>query len=565
MDGGVPIVLVPGFLGNESHWHLDYLRDSYPSVTWVATSPGPLSSHHDRAAEVFYTLKGGTVDYGEEHARRCGHARFGRTHSKGALSQWDADHPIDCLGHSIGGVTLRVLQRMLHEQAFPGYETSAAWIRSITTLASPHNGDPVVYGLGISPLDAIPPSQTMLRPPPCCPCPWLGSLHHRAGSCCQCAQPMPHRPCMTCPSSSLLQAPPPPPPPPPRLQEGDAARAHGRLPQLPSASRRATQQSSASAVPGSSAVDEVGTPTQAFSTGWLVTLAAHCISYVDSPTLNGLLDLQLDHWYLSRKQHPFLSSLGAFVRALTWRRSVGQSEDNAAWEVQPAVTRQLNTATHPHTVYLSIATHRRPARQVSQAMSEPTAWRVVHALGREVAVLGFSCLVRLGRSSLRAAACARFFEHPSDWNANDGLLSVHGQRAPFGEPSTPLRLADPSTSTLVHLTEASTPPRGRLPDTEHIPPTPSTGQVVSWRTGMTAECAPEDDANGSRQPLRPTGGRCVVEAHQGAMLPPGVWHVLELDAVDHFAVCGGPLVSRQCMEQFWSLYMRLREAVPAHP
>lgn len=34
---------------------------------------GPVSSMHDRACELYYTIKGGRVDYGEEHSRECGH------------------------------------------------------------------------------------------------------------------------------------------------------------------------------------------------------------------------------------------------------------------------------------------------------------------------------------------------------------------------------------------------------------------------------------------------------------------------------------------------------------
>lgn len=28
---------------------------------------------HDRACELYYTIKGGTVDYGEEHSKQFGH------------------------------------------------------------------------------------------------------------------------------------------------------------------------------------------------------------------------------------------------------------------------------------------------------------------------------------------------------------------------------------------------------------------------------------------------------------------------------------------------------------
>jgi hypothetical protein len=44
---------------------------------------GSLTSVHDRARELFYYLKGGRVDYGEEHSRNYGHSRFGRAYHRG--------------------------------------------------------------------------------------------------------------------------------------------------------------------------------------------------------------------------------------------------------------------------------------------------------------------------------------------------------------------------------------------------------------------------------------------------------------------------------------------------
>lgn len=38
-----------------------------------------------RARELFYYLKGGQVDYGEEHSRICGHSRFGRLYERGKI------------------------------------------------------------------------------------------------------------------------------------------------------------------------------------------------------------------------------------------------------------------------------------------------------------------------------------------------------------------------------------------------------------------------------------------------------------------------------------------------
>lgn len=39
-----------------------------------------------RARELFYYLKGGQVDYGEEHSKACGHSQFGRVYEQGNRS-----------------------------------------------------------------------------------------------------------------------------------------------------------------------------------------------------------------------------------------------------------------------------------------------------------------------------------------------------------------------------------------------------------------------------------------------------------------------------------------------
>ena len=41
---------------------------------------GPISSNWDRACELYACIKGGRVDYGEAHARKFGHDRYGRSY-----------------------------------------------------------------------------------------------------------------------------------------------------------------------------------------------------------------------------------------------------------------------------------------------------------------------------------------------------------------------------------------------------------------------------------------------------------------------------------------------------
>ena len=38
-------------------------------------------SNYDRAVELYYYIKGGTVDYGAAHAAKYGHDRYGKTYA----------------------------------------------------------------------------------------------------------------------------------------------------------------------------------------------------------------------------------------------------------------------------------------------------------------------------------------------------------------------------------------------------------------------------------------------------------------------------------------------------
>jgi len=117
-------------------------------------SVAPHGSAWDRACELYAQLTGTVTDYGLEHSKRCGHPRFGRDFSKEPLiPQWDQEHKINLLGHSFGGVTVRLLAHLMAEGSeaekavTPAKELSplfagghADWIYSVTTLAAPHNG-----------------------------------------------------------------------------------------------------------------------------------------------------------------------------------------------------------------------------------------------------------------------------------------------------------------------------------------------------------------------------------------------------------------------------------------
>lgn len=121
-------------------------------VKAYAVSIGPFSSNWDRAIELYYQVKGGCVDYGIYHSQKFGHARFGRCY-KGFYPEWDENHKVHFIGHSMGGQTARVLSYLL-ENGSPlevGAHASFAdvpdvyrgghrWVKSVTTISAPNNG-----------------------------------------------------------------------------------------------------------------------------------------------------------------------------------------------------------------------------------------------------------------------------------------------------------------------------------------------------------------------------------------------------------------------------------------
>lgn len=115
----------------------------------------PVASNWDRAVELYYFIKGGTVDYGAAHAEEHGHNRYGRTYP-GIYPDWDGENLVHLIGHSMGGQTSRTLSELLSngndaEKAYheanpeaddmsPVFEGGNEWIHSITSVATPHNG-----------------------------------------------------------------------------------------------------------------------------------------------------------------------------------------------------------------------------------------------------------------------------------------------------------------------------------------------------------------------------------------------------------------------------------------
>ncbi|WP_458334914.1 YSIRK-targeted triacylglycerol lipase, partial [Staphylococcus haemolyticus] len=162
-----PIILVHGFNGftddiNPSvlahYWGGDKLNirqdleeNGYESYE---ASISAFGSNYDRAVELYYYIKGGTVDYGAAHAAKYGHERYGKTY-EGVYKDWQPGQKVHLVGHSMGGQTIRQLEALLRngnpeEQEYQhvhGGDISPLYqgqndnmISSITTLGTPHNG-----------------------------------------------------------------------------------------------------------------------------------------------------------------------------------------------------------------------------------------------------------------------------------------------------------------------------------------------------------------------------------------------------------------------------------------
>ena len=80
----------------------------------------------DRAVELFYQIKGGTVDYGKQHSARHGHSRFGRTFP-GLFPEWDAEcgEFIASLAQVVDGTELSRLRAAIIDSG-PSLAASAA-------------------------------------------------------------------------------------------------------------------------------------------------------------------------------------------------------------------------------------------------------------------------------------------------------------------------------------------------------------------------------------------------------------------------------------------------------
>lgn len=168
-----PVVLVSGLSGYSPDSKLCKIAGDYwggiavgSMAEWLTkngveayeTSVGPFSSNWDRACELYANIKGGRVDYGAAHSKKVGHERYGRVFN-GVYPEWDADHPIDVIAHSMGAPTSIIFTSLLaygdkDEQAASPNDCSelfkgghSKWVNSDTTVCGTNNGTTLADGI----------------------------------------------------------------------------------------------------------------------------------------------------------------------------------------------------------------------------------------------------------------------------------------------------------------------------------------------------------------------------------------------------------------------------------
>lgn len=130
---------------------MTFLREQ--GFSCYAASVAPTGSAWDRACELYAQLAGTRVDYGKAHSEQFRHARFGKDFTGNPLiPDWGEDTRLVLLGHSFGGVTVRLFSELLangdpKEQEMNTDDISPFFkggmgdrIRGVVTLAAPTNG-----------------------------------------------------------------------------------------------------------------------------------------------------------------------------------------------------------------------------------------------------------------------------------------------------------------------------------------------------------------------------------------------------------------------------------------
>ncbi|WP_249385510.1 esterase/lipase family protein [Deinococcus radiodurans] len=165
LNKSVPLILVHGLMGwgTDEMMGMPYWGGLYNVVgdlrgqgyTVSAASVGPISSNWERAAELFAQIKGGCVDYGAAYSARYGFNRFDKAKCyPGIYPQWDAAHPINLLGHSMGGQTSRMLVKLLEDGSPADADGNnlfrggrVGWVKAVITVSTPNSGTPATDNL----------------------------------------------------------------------------------------------------------------------------------------------------------------------------------------------------------------------------------------------------------------------------------------------------------------------------------------------------------------------------------------------------------------------------------
>ena len=140
---------------------MTYLSDK--GYECYACSVGPMNSTWDRACELYAALTGTTVDYGEAHAKEHNHNRYGRTYTEALVPEWGQQtdggmKKIHLIGHSFGGMTVRMLAHLLQAGSEAEREMTPAesisplfqggkgdWVKSVNTVCAPLNSSSFFY------------------------------------------------------------------------------------------------------------------------------------------------------------------------------------------------------------------------------------------------------------------------------------------------------------------------------------------------------------------------------------------------------------------------------------
>uniref|UniRef100_K3WXL5 Lipase-like C-terminal domain-containing protein n=1 Tax=Globisporangium ultimum (strain ATCC 200006 / CBS 805.95 / DAOM BR144) TaxID=431595 RepID=K3WXL5_GLOUD len=151
-----PVVLIHGVFGYgrerpawscfPPYWPESHLQQLNPNH--IIVDVGVASSDHDRACEMFYQLRGGTVDYGEEHAKHTTHARYGAVYETARHPNWSELNPIHLVGHSLGALTALEFYQLVSADFF-GVGSNYKWVRSITSIAGPLTGSTLTHMVGL--------------------------------------------------------------------------------------------------------------------------------------------------------------------------------------------------------------------------------------------------------------------------------------------------------------------------------------------------------------------------------------------------------------------------------